>query len=233
MSYAKTVIVSIIFGFLVPTILYAVRLGLCSPWPLMDETSYQSLSLCTLFWQLSPLWVMLTQRMLVLTAVVDTTARDRIQNPRADLSYLRWAYAFAAAAGGIPHLYEWAHAPTPITEYVQYMVGNRFTRAAATLQESMLVPLPQVLFMHVQQVLVSQFDQTLLSSYHLGPMVLSISGLIWVLLHVRDLKRAKKTQTSWLQILAVGIITTLVGGPATAMVVGWAWREEILATAGS
>lgn len=232
-SYTKTVVVSIIFGFLVPTILYAVRLGPCSPWPLMDETSHQSLSLYSLFWQLSPLWVMLTQRMLVLTAVVDTTARDRIHNPRADLSYLRWAYGFAAAAGGMPHLYEWAHASRPITEYVQYMVGNPVTGAAATLQEPMSMPLLRVLLTHVQQVLVSQFDQTLLSSYHLGRMVSSISGLIWVLLHVRDLKRAKKTQTSWLQIIAVGSITTLVGGSGTAMVVGWAWREEILARAGS
>ncbi|ERF72896.1 hypothetical protein EPUS_08704 [Endocarpon pusillum Z07020] len=215
-GYAKTIVVSIIFGFLVPTILYAARLGSCSPWPLMDEISHQALSLYTLFWQLSPLWVMLTQRILVLTTVVDTTARDRIQSPRADLSYLRWAYGFAAAASGIPHLYEWAHAPRPITGYMSSLVGNRVTGAAATLQ-----------------VLFSQFDQTLLSPYHLGRMVLSISGLIWVLLHVRDLKRAKRTQTSWLRILAVGSITTLLGGSGTAMVVGWAWREEILAAAGS
>ncbi|KAF7503254.1 hypothetical protein GJ744_004045 [Endocarpon pusillum] len=231
-SYAKTIIISIIFGFLVPTILYAACLGPGFPWPLMDETSYRSLLLHSLFWKLTPLWVMLTQRMLVMTAVVDTTARDRIYNPRADLPYLRGAYGFAATVASMHHLYEWAHTPRAIVKYMQYIMGNPVTGAAATLQEPTSMPPPQVL-QQVQQVLALQFDQTLLSSYHLGRIVVSISGLIWVLLHIRYLKRAKRTPTSWLQILAVGSMTMLVGGPGTVMVAGWAWREEILATAGS
>ena len=48
--------------------------------------------------------------------------------------------------------------------------------------------------------------------------------------HFWDLKKDGRLQASWFKILAFMAATTVLAGPGTALVVMWAWREEILAT---
>lgn len=55
------------------------------------------------------------------------------------------------------------------------------------------------------------------------------AGLLWVLLHFYDLKKAGKLQAEWVKIVgALGAATVLMG-PGAAMAAMWWWREEVLA----
>jgi hypothetical protein len=48
-------------------------------------------------------------------------------------------------------------------------------------------------------------------------------------LHFRDLKKDGRLRAIWFKILAVMGVVTVLAGPGTALVVMWAWMEEVLA----
>jgi len=60
-------------------------------------------------------------------------------------------------------------------------------------------------------------------------LVTFISGLIWQLLHFRDLKKSGKLDAAWFKIIGIFACTSLLFGPSASQIVYWAWREEVLA----
>lgn len=86
------------------------------------------------------------------------------------------------------------------------------------------------LFMYGNNIGLS--PQLLVATLNDWPQVIGLyyGSTIWLLLLFRDLKKAGMLHTSWVTLLACLPISILVTGPSTTLLVGWAWREEILAS---
>jgi hypothetical protein len=56
-----------------------------------------------------------------------------------------------------------------------------------------------------------------------------VSGGFWILLSFWDLRKDGRLHASWMKILSIMGVVTVLFGPGTMMAVVWAWREEILA----
>ncbi|KAH7152589.1 monooxygenase [Dactylonectria macrodidyma] len=67
------------------------------------------------------------------------------------------------------------------------------------------------------------------SAVHAERMITSASGLYWEALQFWDLYRAKKLSTHWFQVLVILGATCVTVGPASAVALGWAWREQMMA----
>ena len=93
-KYAKTLVAAVTVGYIVPTIFNLAGVSLLTK-DFVDA-----------MWYLFPLWTSITHHTFA-SLIMDTTARDRISNPESDMPYLRVAYAFGAAIGGITHASLW------------------------------------------------------------------------------------------------------------------------------
>jgi hypothetical protein len=58
---------------------------------------------------------------------------------------------------------------------------------------------------------------------------IQIGGLIWIMLLFGDLKKAGMIEESWIVLLAYFIISIMLLGPSSTLLVAWTWREYILA----
>ncbi|RDL35444.1 Uncharacterized protein BP5553_07375 [Venustampulla echinocandica] len=155
-----------------------------------------------LFWQLFPLYGAICQRALGLL-VNDTTEVDRISSPEADMPYLRLAYGLSAGFAACANLYVRFASPFPLMDIFFKDIAN--PSAPATLMQG------AARFLRYDHIIA------------LG------AGTIWVMLSLGDLKSAGRLQAGWAKIIGAFGAIALVGGPGSAMVAMWAWREEILA----
>lgn len=119
------------------------------------------------------------------------------------MPYLRQVYRFAGVAAACAFLYVRFKSPVSATEV--FLEGIRNPGAA--------VPLFQKLSR------AFRYDQICAFS----------AGAFWTLLSFRDLKKAKKVETSWPKIVGTMTGLTLLVGPGAMMTTMWAWREEALA----
>ncbi|KAG4432820.1 hypothetical protein IFR05_011685 [Cadophora sp. M221] len=187
----KTIIPTIILSYIVPAVTMCFAPGLATrQW------------VNGIFWQPFPVYGAILQRILPLF-VKDTTQRDRVSNPEADMPYLRAAYGFSAAVGALAYLYLYVASPISLFKVFFSNLGN--PSAALPLIEGAVKAL--------------RYDQICAFS----------ATAIWTLLSFRDLKKARKLQAGWGRILGVFAAMNVVAGPGAALTVMWAWREERLA----
>ena len=187
----KTIIPTIVLTYIIPTIgmFFAPGIG-----------NRQWIN--GVFWQPFPVYGAILQRILPLF-VKDTTKEDRVQNPEADMPYLRAAYGFSAAVGTFTYLY--LHAASPVSIGHLFFDNLRDPTAALPLIRGALK--------------VLRYDQICAFS----------ATTIWTLLSFKDLKQAGKLQAGWGHILGVFAAMNVAVGPGAALSVMWAWREERLA----
>ncbi|OBT83656.1 hypothetical protein VE02_07639 [Pseudogymnoascus sp. 03VT05] len=187
----KTIIPTILLSYVVPTIaMFAAPTLATRQW------------VNGLFWQPFPVYAAILQRVFGLF-VKDTTHRDRIDNPEADMPHLRRVYRFAGVAAACAFLYVRFKSPVSATEV--FLEGIRNPGAA--------VPL----FQRLSKTF--RYDQICAFS----------AGAVWTLLSFRDLKKAKKVEASWAKIIGTMAGLSLLVGPGAAMTAMWVWREEALA----
>ncbi|KAH7419384.1 hypothetical protein BKA64DRAFT_751832 [Cadophora sp. MPI-SDFR-AT-0126] len=188
---AKTIIPIIVLTYIIPTIGMFFAPGIATrQW------------INGVFWQPFPVYGAILQRILSLF-VKDTTQEARVQNPEADLPYLRAAYGFSAAVGAFTYLY--LHVATPVS-LIEIFFSNLRNPAAA---------LPLI----AGALKVLRYDQICAFS----------ATAIWTLLSFKDLKLAGKLRAGWRRVIGVFAAMNVVVGPGAALSVMWAWREERLA----
>lgn len=187
--YASTLVAAVGAGYLLPTAV--VLFGSTN-----IDVSY--------LWKLFPILTTILHRVFA-SFVPNTSAVDRIENPRADMRYLRLAYGIGGILAGITRVYFWI---TPV-----HHMANL---------------LSDMLQMWHEPLSLRNVDlRQLIRHNHL--LVLG-SGLFWELLHFRDLKNARRLKASWIKVLGGLATTAVIFGPGSAMALGWAWREEVLAS---
>ncbi|OBT70177.1 hypothetical protein VE03_00332 [Pseudogymnoascus sp. 23342-1-I1] len=190
-SAVKTIIPTILLTYVVPTV-----------------TMFAAPTLATrqwvngLFWQPFPVYSAILQRVFGLF-VKDTTQKERVDNPEADMPYLRQVYRFAGVAAACAFLYVRFKSPVSATEV--FFDGIRNPGAA--------VPVIQRLSKTFRYDQISAFS----------------AGAFWTLLSFRDLKKAKKIEASWARIVGTMAGLTFLVGPGAMMAAMCAWREEALA----
>lgn len=187
----KTIIPTILLSYVAPTVaMFAAPTLATRQW------------VNGLFWQPFPVYAAILQRVFGLF-VKDTTDRDRIDNPEADMPHLRRVYRFAGVAAACAFLYVRFKSPVSATEV--FLEGIRNPGAA--------VPL----FQRLSKTF--RYDQICAFS----------AGAVWTLLSFSDLKKAKKVEAGWAKIIGTMAGLSLLVGPGAAMTAMWAWREEALA----
>ncbi|KAB8298608.1 hypothetical protein EYC80_000787 [Monilinia laxa] len=153
-------------------------------------------------WNWFPVYLAILLRVLRF-AVKDTTRLDRIYKPTADLPNLRIIYGLSII------LYSSLHLSGGL---------SNFTSITSLLQKFQSP---------------SQLAQAMLDG-NSGPLEIAEifsygTTFYWALLSFADLKFVGKLSQSWLFILATLLLTTVVAGPGAALLIMWAWREEIMA----
>lgn len=136
--------------------------------------------------------------------LTNTTFTDRVENPRADMKYLLVSYAISGIFSGITHVYSSALSPWGLSNIL--FIVARLRKGTLLLEEIG----PEKLIQHHHVLMLG-------------------SGLFWALLHLWDLKSTGRLKAGWFKVLGAlgGMLVTF--GPGTALVLGWAWREAVLA----
>ncbi|RYO88713.1 hypothetical protein DL764_008700 [Monosporascus ibericus] len=191
--YAKTILAAVAVGYILPaaSLLFADRTH-----PRVFER----------VWQVCPLITALVHRAFA-SAIPNTTATERVQNPYADMRYLRLAYAAGVFISGATYCYlaitsKW-YTHTFWSDALQLWQAYRGLAVPAEVSRGQLI------------------------RYH--HLITFGSSLLWELLHFRDLRRAGRLNTSYLKVAGVLFGTAMLMGPGAAMALAWAWREEVLA----
>ena len=190
MGPVKTIIPTIILSYVIPSI------AMCTA-PSLTTRQWVN----GLFWQPFPVYAAILQHVFGLF-VKDTTQKDRIENPQADMPYLRRVYAFAGATAAGINLYVRFKSPSPLMEVFFKGVGS----------PSAAVPLVETLAKFLRYDQIATFS----------------AGAIWTALNFHDLKNVGKVTSSWGNIIGIFAGTSIVAGPGAAMAAMWAWREEAL-----
>jgi hypothetical protein len=185
--YAKTLIPGVMVSYLLPTIAIFHM-------PLSVDTGRWISVTCLLY----PIWTALVHHIFA-SFVMDTTNHDRIHNPRADMVYLRRAYAFGAIASGVVYRCPWMTSLLSTPDISSHGI---------------LSPDPQA---------------TVVAAWvRYNHLITFAGGLMWQLLHFIDLKKAQRLNVRLAYIVGVVAGTALLLGPGAAMAVAWSWREEQL-----
>lgn len=85
--------------------------------------------------------------------------------------------------------------------------------------------------------LFNYFNPTITSRFQLGSNHLpafkaleqQLGGAIWLVLLFRDLKKARKVDSSWIKLVACYLVSISLVGPGATSLAAWLWREEVLA----
>lgn len=84
------------------------------------------------------------------------------------------------------------------------------------------------LYTVLQSPLLIEFSPTA-RAIHTEQMITLASALYWEALQFWDLYKAKKLSAHWFKVLVVLGATCVTVGPASAVALGWAWREQMMA----
>ncbi|PQE10413.1 hypothetical protein CJF32_00000960 [Rutstroemia sp. NJR-2017a WRK4] len=135
--------------------------------------------------------------------VKDTTRTARIYEPTADLPYLRAAYTILIiGCGMIQFSAAESHFSTISTLFKGFWNSNNTANDVRGMFAMLL-----------------RSDTAFAYS----------AAMLWALLHFSDLKCNGKLKNSWLAILGVMILSSFAVGYRVALLILWAWREEIMA----
>jgi hypothetical protein len=138
--------------------------------------------------------------------LTNTTSTDRVQNPRVDVKYLLVSYAISGMFSGITHVYFSALSPWGLSNIL--FIVARLRQGPSSLLLEAIGP------------------EKLIRRHHV--LVLG-GGLFWALLHLWDLKRTGRLNAGWFKVLGALGGMLVIFGPGTALFLGWAWREAVLA----
>jgi hypothetical protein len=134
--------------------------------------------------------------------VKDTTRTARIYEPTADLPYLRAVYAMLII-GCVLFQYSAAE--------------NQFRTISALFGRFWS---SNNLAHDVQGLISAGLRKDTVFAYS--------AALLWILLHFSDLKCNGKLKNGWLAILGILTFSIVAAGHRVALLILWAWREEIM-----
>jgi hypothetical protein len=157
------------------------------------------------FWQPFPIYTSIVHRLLAKHCVTDTTGKDRLHNPTADMPYLRIAYRTTAAVSALVYLY------VNLTRPSSPSLKNLFSGISDPLGT------------------VTSITQGMTKAMKYDQIAIFGASTYWILLHFGDLKRAGKLDAPWWKVIGAYAGSVLVGGPGAALAVMWGWREEVMA----
>lgn len=172
----KTLVPTLFFGYILPTTL-----------AFLPHLPHKTRQLASAISILHPVFLS-TFSHIFSKIISDSTAHDRLHNPKADLPYLKAVYFFSGALSSLVWLSILVKQPHELT-------GMLF-RGGETADE----------FLYV-----------------------SVSGLIWILMSLYDIKKGGRVEQSWLVILVALGGGLALGGPGAVMAGAWAFRENALA----
>lgn len=172
-------------------------------WPTSAITTLQSWNYV---WQLFPV-VFAALHSIFSRVIQNTEFTDKNKNFTAEMPWLRLTYFTAAALSSAVWIYTCLFSPHSL--YELFLSGVlHWDRQYETLEALLRI------FLKVDQLF-------------------SFGGAIfWVLLCFWDLKREGRFTATWGKVLASLAAMGVLGGPGTAVVGMWWWREEILARPG-
>lgn len=191
-SYAKMLIPALLVGYFIPTASMFL--------PILSLDTRQWVNG---IWQLFPLWVAALLRLLG-GCVRDTTQRDRVYNPTADLVYLRFAYVFVGLVSALTY--------SVICIKSQFPVLDIFFKGTSDPSLS-----------------VTSAIDGMARALRYDEIWCFVSGFYWVGLHFYDLRVKGKLPVNWGKIVVVLATSLLLGGPGATISLAWYWREELLA----
>lgn len=156
-------------------------------------------------WQIFPVLVPLVQLPLLLVTSTLSSFRPSSDGKRIGMGYLRLTIAIMTAMSSAVFL------------FVRFSVPER-----SSLSDVFLPPLDFA-------SAVSSFEEAIARFLRYDEVFAMASCLIWVLLSFRDLSLYGMS-IPWFRLIAVLAVITIGLGPGAAFAVGWAWREEYLAS---
>ncbi|KAJ9608714.1 hypothetical protein H2200_006485 [Cladophialophora chaetospira] len=163
------------------------------------------------FWQAFPLWTVLLHYILRKAAVKDTTQHDRIHNVEADMPYTRQAVWLFASISAL--VFNLARFTTGASLATMFFPDWALLKSTASSADGALdIVSGMRIFLQVDEI------------------VCFSAAFLWLAYLIADLKRDHMASVSSAMVVVVAAIGTFLVGPGAVVVLGWWWRENILAT---
>ena len=160
-------------------------------------------------WQLFPVWLPIAHYILQKLCIKDTTSHDRIYEPFTDLPHIRFAIkATAVASAVLFNIFRWQSLSALLMACLTSANGSGGFSARVKCLKSVYGIVPWLRTDLISCVLACFF---------------------WLALLFKDLKEAEMVRTSWVKLVSLMILTVCLCGPGAVIVLGWLWREELLA----
>jgi hypothetical protein len=190
MSYTATVLPVLIAAHYIPN--FGSFLSFIDP---------QTRHMWNWIWQPFPVYISIAQFVLKKTVMPDTVAKDRIENPSADL----WT--------------------------IRYTVGSLCVLSTATWWYTLYASPFSWLTLFVPNIAPGQTGDEYIRMFLQFDEIFSIGAcFIWLLYLYGDMKKAGMMEDSWTGILLKGVVSLVTLGPGVTVGLGWLYREKILAT---
>ncbi|KAL4890998.1 hypothetical protein BDV59DRAFT_209334 [Aspergillus ambiguus] len=190
----------------VKTLLPALVLGYYVPsWACFVAPTLSDKQLSNIVWQFFPLLVPAAHIPLLAFARIVSNSTSATKKRRPDMPYIRWTIVLLTTISGVAFLYARLSAPSNASLSDIFLPSVDYSAPVYSFAEA------------INRFL--QYDE----------LFAMASALTWALLSFRDLQ-VYGFGISLLKVASVLAATTVALGPGAAFAVGWAWREEYLAS---
>jgi len=154
------------------------------------------------FFQPFPLYALLIQNILQRFHASEADEEKGGKEKDGDLFGLILSYIIFGSVASGAYISHWVTKPTQIPQIFFSNLSN------PSAEHTMLYGAAKVL----------RYDQICMFS----------AGIVWILLHYWDLKKAGFITASWLRIVGWFAGVTLLCGPGASMALMWSWRESVI-----
>ena len=162
-------------------------------------------------WQAFPVISIVFQYVLRKIFVTDTTKDDRIHNVEADMPYTRLAVWTLAGISAL--VFNVARFTSGVSLATLIFPDWTLLKSTALSGAGTLDLISGMrLFLQVDEIVVFS------------------AAFLWLAYLINDIKEAEMTSISWISVIASAVAGTFIAGPGAVVVLGWWWRENILAT---
>jgi hypothetical protein len=162
-------------------------------------------------WQPFPILTIVLHFILRKFFVTDTTSEDRTNNVQADMPSTRAAVLLFASISAV--VFNLARFSVDGSFYSVFFPDWELVKATFASSDS-------ALDMVAGMRLFLQVDELICFS----------AAILWLAYLINDLKAAEMASVSWPTVSALGLAGTYLIGPGATVVLGWWWRENVLAT---
>ncbi|GAB7353291.1 hypothetical protein MBLNU459_g3793t2 [Dothideomycetes sp. NU459] len=152
-------------------------------------------------WQMSPLWIGLTHRLLAATVFPDTTTHDRLHAPKRDYPSIQLAVGTCIAVSSGVWLWTFLTAPRSI---IAVMIPTTVPQSHSDL---------------------TAFTRVFLQYDHVFCFA---AALTWLAYLFWDMKHAGMVTERWSTLLLYAAASVAVLGPGATVGLGWLWREDVI-----